>query len=375
MFYLLESFSLELVVCASYDADYLSQLIFPPDSVLLTFESIYWTSGINPIVSVMQNSSGIKRIITAKPFSPELQLKLIEKYKISALCNSPSKLIACVKNDGIKQMKLLSVKDIMLYGNKVPCNLVNEAIQYFPNAKFRSLYGMTEIGIISISTLDVHSPTNCGRLFPGKTAKIIDESGNRCGPDVSGEICVQQKHQFLGYLGDSKATAAVIDYEGFYRTGDRGHFDGNGRFWFEDRIKNIIRVYYFSAVLIPTEIEDFLLRIPDILDVCVVGIPAGVGTAIPAALVVKKTDSNLSHHDVFNTIAGETFFSEIDFTVRFFIMLLFSHRKLCQLFETTWRSLFCELIPKNAQWKTNSRRNHQIGNRIVQIEKGYRRSR
>lgn len=57
--------------------------------------------------------------------------------------------------------------------------------------------------------------------------------------------------------------------------------------------------------MIPTEIEDFLLKMPDILDACVVGIPAGVGNAVPAAVIVKRRDSNLSQNDIYNAVSGQ----------------------------------------------------------------------
>lgn len=262
---------------------------------------------MNPLVSVMQSTDGVVRIITAHPFSPALQLKLIEKYKVNVIFNSPSKFIACVKSNRINQANLSSVTSILLYGNKPPNNLVADAMQYFTNAKFASLYAMTDLGPISKSILDAqaHSLMNSGLLVPGTIVKIIDEDGNRCGPNVTGEICIKSQIEFLGYLNDPETNAATIDDEGFFRTGDGGHFDENAHIIFDERIKNILRVYHFRGEVIPTEIEDFLLKMPDILDACVVGIPAGVGNAVPAAVIVKRRDSNLSQNDIYNAVSGQ----------------------------------------------------------------------
>lgn len=52
------------------------------------------------------------------------------------------------------------------------------------------------------------------------------------------------KHQFLGYLDDSDATAAAIDQDGFFRTGDIGHFDNDGNLFVVDRKKDVMNVFY-----------------------------------------------------------------------------------------------------------------------------------
>lgn len=297
--------SCETGVCLSYDTDLLAPSIHPPGSILLTFESIYSTAGIYPLVSSMQSAHGVARVITSNSFSPDLQLKLIEKYQVTYLGNTPLYLVACLKHDSIQQRDLSSVRDITLYGYKIPSTLIVEAAQYFPNAKITSLYAMSEIGPITHIILNANSTPNCGLICPGTTVKIIDDGGNRCGPNITGEICVKKDHEFLGYLDDPEATSATVDSEGFFRTGDSGHFDENATLFFDERIKNVLRSYYFRGVVIPTEIEDFLLKMSDILEACVVGIPAGVGSNLLAAVIVKRPDSKLTQHDIYTAVAGE----------------------------------------------------------------------
>lgn len=213
-------------------------------------------------------------------------------------------MVACLESEFIEETDLSTVKKIVLYGSKIPNNLVSEVKRYFANATLLSLYGMTEIGAISMCHLDVSTSANSGQLFAGVMAKIIDDEGNRCGPNVIGEIRVKKRKQFLGYLDEPERTAAAYDDEGFFRTGDSGHFDENGSLYFDDRIKNIIRVYYFRVVIIPSEIEEFLLKMPDIVEVSVVGIPITCGSGIPAAVIVRKHNSNLSGREVYEAVAG-----------------------------------------------------------------------
>lgn len=288
-------------MCISYKNN-----LFKPsrsvDGVALSFDSIYWTVGIAPIK--MCAESGMIRIITSRPFSPELQLHLIEKYNVSILMNPPFNMVACLKTDLIDKVNTASVKQILFYGSKLDNNLIADVKRHFPNALFISGYGMTEVGVISTTVFDSKLAVNAGQLCHGFIAKIVDCEGNRCGPNVSGEICVHFPNSFIGYLDEPELTASTIDNEGFFRTGDTGYFDENGILFFVDRIKNIIRVYYFRAVILPHEIEECLLSRRDIQEVCVVGVPVACGSALPAAVIVRKPNSKLSQREVFDFVAG-----------------------------------------------------------------------
>lgn len=263
-----------------------------------TFDSIFWTVGIRPIIDCIYN--GAKRIITKKPFSPELQLHLIEKYNVNVLYIPPFNLVPCIKNDMIHKVDLSSVKTIYFYGGETLPTLISAVNHYMPSAHSVPWYGMTEVGRIAFQGND------CGKhLVNGCTAKIVDEDGNRCGQNISGEICVMKKHQFLGYFDDSVATANAIDGEGFFRTGDIGHFDDNGTLFIEGRKKNVQNIFYFEGVIVPSEIEKCLVSLPDIEEACVVGIPITTGTVLPAAVVVRKLNSNLGQREVFDAAKGE----------------------------------------------------------------------
>lgn len=232
---------------------------------------------------------------------------MIEEHKISILYIPPFNLIPCLKSDVINKTDLLSMRTIYFYGCKLTPTLIPIVNQYFPNTDCVSWYGMTEIGRLAVSIIDAQGKSSGERLLESREVKIIDGVGTRCGPNDKGEICFKINGEFLGYLDDPVANAAAIDDEGFYRTGDVGHFDENGILFIEDRKKNVIIVYYFDGVILPSEMEECLIAVPDIQEVCVVGIPVESSTALPAAVVVRKPNPNLSPRDVFEVVAGEIF--------------------------------------------------------------------
>lgn len=68
------------------------------------------------------------------------------------------------------------------------------------------------------------------------------DTGERLGPNKTGEIRVKSEHNMmLGYLKRPKETADYFDKEGFGQTGDLGYYDENGKLFFVDRLKELIK--------------------------------------------------------------------------------------------------------------------------------------
>jgi len=91
-----------------------------------------------------------------------------------------------------------------------------------------------------------------------------------------------------GYFGQSGATAATIDAEGWLRTGDIGYVDADGDFFIVDRTKELIK--YKGLQVAPAEIESVLLGNPAIADACVIGVADEEAGEVPKAFVVKKSE-------------------------------------------------------------------------------------
>jgi acyl-CoA synthetase (AMP-forming)/AMP-acid ligase II len=96
-----------------------------------------------------------------------------------------------------------------------------------------------------------------------------------------GEIQVRSDSVMAGYLPDS-ATAEAFS-GGWYRTGDVGYLDADGRLRITDRVKEMIKVRGFQVA--PAEIEAVLHGHPAVEDCAVFGVPdAANGEAIVAAV-------------------------------------------------------------------------------------------
>lgn len=281
--------------------------LYDASNVVYFADGIFWTVGIKQILDCVE--SGALRIITTETTSLsymhiDTPLRLIEKYNVTILPIAAFDLIACLKTDRIRTAKLASVREISVYGGHIPNNLIDQVRQYFPNARITVCYGMTEIGFISYNHPQ-DTNDNGGTFADGYTIKVVDKDGKRCGPNVTGELCLKKEHTFRDYLDDATATASTFDGEGFFQTGDIVCIDDDCRLFIKDRKKNLLTLFYFDGILVPCELEECLINVPGIKEVCIVGVPIVGSATLPAALIVPKPKSNLNARNVFDKIAGE----------------------------------------------------------------------
>ena len=94
-----------------------------------------------------------------------------------------------------------------------------------------------------------------------------------------------------GYLDKPAATAEVIDSDGWLHTGDIGVMDAEGNLRITDRVKDMFIVGGFNAY--PAEIENLLLRHPDIAFAAVIGVPDERMGEVGAAFVVAKPNHSI----------------------------------------------------------------------------------
>lgn len=274
------------------------------DDVLLCFSQLYWITGV--MTMVWSTLYGATRIITTETFSAELIFRLISQYRISFILNSLNQMLAMLKHEKIADMDLTSIKNYCLGGSRIPHGLPAQFNKYFPDGAVHIILGMTETcGVYAMAcTKNVVDKEPGGQLTYNVGVKIIDDDGNRCGVGIDGEICLKLRYDFLGYYNNREATEQAFDAEGFFLTGDIGHFDADGDLHIVDRKKDMMK--YCGYQVTPTEIEAVLIKSPEIEAVCVVGIPDSVASDLPAVAVIRKAGANITADDIYSLVAGNS---------------------------------------------------------------------
>jgi len=120
----------------------------------------------------------------------------------------------------------------------------------------------------------------------GCEARVIDAALQPVADGATGEIAIRGPNVMRGYYKDPAATAATFAPDGWLRSGDLGHRDADGFFFVTGRIKELI--IKGGENIAPREIDEALLKHPDVLEAAAVGIPdVNYGQDILACIVLK----------------------------------------------------------------------------------------
>ena len=180
----------------------------------------------------------------------------------------------------------------------MPEELLRKAMKAFP-VDWIQAYGMTEAApIVTCLTAEDHRRgadgeepyakrlRSAGRAVVGVEAEVRRDDGSVADTGEPGEIYVRGANVMPGYWNRDEETAAALDDEGWYHSGDAAYMDEGGYFFVVDRVKDMIvsggeNVYC-------TEVENALYEHDAVLETAVFGVPSEQwGEAVHAAVVLK----------------------------------------------------------------------------------------
>ena len=149
------------------------------------------------------------------------------------------------------------------------------------NMTLSDIYAMSEYTHIAVGNWrdsQAIRATNNGKFCAMNTGKILRPDGTEADVGEAGEICVDGPSRMVGYYGDPDS------YEGMIHTGDLGYVDADGYLTICGRLKDII--IRNGNNLAPKRIEDAILGVPGVKNVCVKGVPNEAVGEVPCAMVV-----------------------------------------------------------------------------------------
>ena len=153
-------------------------------------------------------------------------------------------------------------------------------------------YGMTETTATThMSPMGKEQYGSIGVPIPGTMSAILDPDEDKYLPvGEMGEIVSWGPQVTLqGYWKREDATKdceAVINGIRWWRTGDLGNMDENGRFFVYDRKRDLIK--YKGLRVFAREVEEVLKTHPDVKEVGVIGVPDRfVGHNVKAVIVLE----------------------------------------------------------------------------------------
>ncbi|MCY8023191.1 AMP-binding protein [Bacillus licheniformis] len=215
-------------------------------------------------------------MVPVQEFSPKEVLSAVETEKCTALHGVPTMFIAELNDPDFASYDLSSLRTGIMAGSNCPIEVMKKVIDNMGMSEITIAYGQTEASPVITQTRVNDSlkrrVETVGRALPNVEVKITEPGTNReVERGVQGELCTRGYHVMKGYYKNPEATAAVIDEDGFLHTGDLAVMDEEGYCRITGRLKDMI--IRGGENIYPREIEEFLYKHPDILDVQIVGVP------------------------------------------------------------------------------------------------------
>ena len=146
-------------------------------------------------------------------------------------------------------------------------------------------YGLTETGMNTANPLaGERRAGSVGRALPGVAVRIANRSTGAALPAGDpGEVEVRGANVFPGYWRAADKTAAAFTADGWFRTGDLGVLDAEGRLTLVGRASDLIISGGLNVY--PREVELCLDALPGVGESAVVGVPdADFGEAVIAVI-------------------------------------------------------------------------------------------
>lgn len=173
----------------------------------------------------------------------------------------------------------------------VPPSLIKHWKEYFPNHQYDTNYGLSESigpGCVHLGVENIDKVGAIGKPGFGWECRIVDENRKEIPNGEVGELAVKGPGVMTCYYNDEKATAEVLDSEGWLYTGDMAMYDEDGFIFLVDRKKDVI--ISGGENIYPVQIENFLRAgLEAIHDVAVIGIPdARLGETTLAVIELKE---------------------------------------------------------------------------------------
>jgi malonyl-CoA/methylmalonyl-CoA synthetase len=158
-------------------------------------------------------------------------------------------------------------------------------------------YGMTETNMIASNPYDgARIRGSVGLPLPGVEVRIADAESGRVLEDGVGVIEVRGPNVFKGYWQMPEKTAEEFRDDGFFISGDLGHFDDNGYLHIVGRHKDLIISGGFN--IYPAEVEAVIEEVAGVAECAVVGAPhPDLGEAV-LAVIARERGASLTEAEV-----------------------------------------------------------------------------
>ncbi len=262
------------------------------------------------------------RAILVDVFRVEPVLQILEREKVTVQYAVPTifalELANADSSPSGRRYDISSLRTGLIAGASVPVELLRRLIER--NIQVHPQYGMTETsGGMTTTRVDdnlVIRTETVGRALGGVDIKIVDDERRPVAEGQVGEIAVKSHGLMKGYYKQPEATAAAMDSDGWFYTGDLGCRDADGYIRIVGRKKDMIIRGGYN--IYPREVEDLLYTCPSVQEVIIIGVPDPLLGEKTCACIRTQPNAVLTEEDIKDFCRGKLADYKMPDYVRFF---------------------------------------------------------
>lgn len=260
------------------------------DDIYLCVFPLFHAGGLFAYIS-SQVVFGNTTVLTHQ-FDPAQVLDLVEREKVTVFAAVPTMYQMMTQAENWESADLSSLRFCTSGGAPLPVPLIEQYTEQ-KGIRFKQGFGMTEFGpgLFALPAEDaIRKAGSIGRPNFFVDVRVVDADNQPLGPDQPGELLLKGPSGCSGYWEDPEASAAALDDEGWFHTGDIVEYDDEWYFFVRDRVKDM----FISGAenVYPVEIENVLYRHPAVHMCAVIGVPDEKWGEVGKAIVVLKPDAH-----------------------------------------------------------------------------------
>ncbi|PZU92449.1 MAG: o-succinylbenzoate--CoA ligase [Pseudanabaena sp.] len=228
-------------------------------------------------------------MIMVEKFEPRSAWRALEREQISIFMAVPTiyqRLISSWQD--LESTPDLSKMRLFISGSAPLSDRQFDDFEKLTDFRILERYGMTETGMNASNPIDPKQrlPKSVGFPLKGVEILIVDSNGKSLRDGEVGEVWIRGENVFQGYWQmPDKTKESFVD--GWFRSGDLGYVDPQGRLYLVSRAKELIITGGFNVY--PKEIENILESHKSVKESAVIGIPdQDFGEKVVAAIAFHE---------------------------------------------------------------------------------------
>jgi long-chain acyl-CoA synthetase len=241
--------------------------------------------------------AGAELVIEDNLAYPHLTMQRLQDDAITGFAGVPSTFALLLGRCKLRDFNLAKLRYLTQAGGAMARPLIERLHAELPHVALFIMYGQTEatarLTYLPPKQLDAKLGS-VGIAVPGVEIDVQLDGRSLPAGEI-GEICARGASIMQGYWNDATATHEVLR-DGWLRTGDLGHRDGDGYLYIDGRSVDMIKVGAFRVS--PQEVEEVISAVPGVEETCVAATPDELLGQAVKAVIVRRAGADLDERTV-----------------------------------------------------------------------------